>query len=246
VPYDINFIWRTGNEGLPHDQLSPYSYSDQSHRRIDKYLERYSKGYSVLIEKTVSNTIRIPFLLRHYPHAKFIFLYRNGFDVCESVMRQWELPVDQRYLIDKLKHVPLRHVLSYGLKFVTRNIKRDKNNFFWGVNYPGLKEHLSNASREEIVAYQWRYCVGKMLEDKMTIPRRNLMEIRYEEFVDDPKGIINKTMMFLGMEQKSRQIDYRRIRKDNVGKSGTRLTSSQKKVIYPIIKDIMTNLKYTI
>src|SRR5690606_10926125 len=156
VPYDINFIWRTGNEELPHDELAPIDYKVRAHRRITRYLAKYLGNSRFLIEKTVSNTIRIPFLLEHYPNAKFIFLYRNGMDVCESVMRQWNAPSDKRYLMKKLYHVPLREILTYGVKYALRTFGKKPHTYFWGVNYPELKSDAKTYPFEVLIAHQWK------------------------------------------------------------------------------------------
>jgi hypothetical protein len=244
VPYDINFIWRTGNEGLLNDQLTPDDYKIKSHKRIDSYLKKYKNGAPYLIEKTVSNTIRIPFLLKHYPHAKFIFLYRNGMDVCESVMRQWDTSNDKKYILRKLKHVPLKELISYGTKFVFRNWVRRKDRFFWGVHYPDLDKDLSDKSIEMIVARQWQYCVDRMLADRSIINDNALLEIGYEDFVLRPNETINNILNFIDPNLKMEKINMTNIKSGNIGKSASLLSNSQKEVIASIISQTMSQLNY--
>lgn len=245
VPYDINFIWRTGNENIPHDELRPEDFKFKSHQRIDHYLNRYLKGSEILVEKTVSNTIRIPFILKHYPDAKFVFLYRNGMDVCESVMRQWTASSDKSYLLEKIKHVPLKELLTYGIKVIARRFGK-KEKFFWGVNYPELKEDLARYPIEILVAHQWKYCVDKMLLDKQEINNDRLFEIRYEDFVLSPKQTINGLINFIDPSLETDEIDVTEIKQGNIGKSSELLSTSQHEIIGSIIGKTMEQLNYEI
>jgi hypothetical protein len=43
-----------------------------------------------LVEKTPANTLRVPYLARLFPDAKFVFLVRRGEDVVSSLMEGWE------------------------------------------------------------------------------------------------------------------------------------------------------------
>lgn len=245
VPYDINFIWRIRNENHENDELNENHYTKESHKKISNYLQRYHQDGSLLVEKTVSNTIRIPFLLRHYPKAKFIFLYRNGMDVCESVIRQWQRPSDTMYIWNKAKHVPLRVMFSYGLKYIYRNFKKDKNTFYWGVNYPGMHNDLQSHPLEVVVAKQWDYCVSKMLQDRKLISRSSLVEISYEDFVLKPYEVLGDIFSFLGMHLDD-QVEMSSIKKDNIGKSSQTLNPMQRGLIANIIRESMNRLNYTI
>lgn len=59
-----------------------------------------------IVEKSVSNAARIPFLERHFPNAYFIYIVRNGFAVAEGIrrradFRQWKNPYySEKYPIE--------------------------------------------------------------------------------------------------------------------------------------------------
>ena len=110
VPYDVNYIWRYGNEAYPDDAL-PVSLAAP---RIKAYIRRLlskqasmGTARSILVEKTVSNTLRIPFVREVFPEARFIHLIRSGRDVTESAMRMWLSPPDWRYLLQKARSFPV-------------------------------------------------------------------------------------------------------------------------------------------
>ena len=58
VPYDVNYIWRTGNERHPDDRLDPALCSDAIAKRIRRQLARQAGAHRdpecrFLVEKTV-------------------------------------------------------------------------------------------------------------------------------------------------------------------------------------------------
>jgi hypothetical protein len=242
VPYDINFVWRWGNESLEHDELSPANYSDKNKHRIHEYLERYAKKGDYLIEKSVSNTIRIPFLQRNYPDAKYIFLYRNGIDVCESVIRQWKAPLDGKYLLQKMRNTPPSLLINYGMKFLKRNLIKRKNDFFWGVNFPGMSKDLQFKSIEKIVAQQWTYCVGKMLEARESIDSGRLIEIKYEDLVYNSDAVLERIFKFIDPQFSIMRTDKALITSDHVGRGKSNFLEEQLIVILPIVESTMKKI----
>ncbi len=106
VPYDINYIWRLGNEAFAHDELPVNCLNPRIRQSIRKEIQRFDKQTPFLIEKTVSNCLRVPFVNAIFPEAKFIHLLRNGLDVVESVYRQWMASPDWRYIWRKGRAFP--------------------------------------------------------------------------------------------------------------------------------------------
>jgi hypothetical protein len=100
VPYDIGFVWRYGNQQVPHDVLDPATVTPRIQRFVRRYVDRYARsGGDVVIEKTVGNTLRVPFVHAVMPDAAFVHLVRDGMDVVESARRQWSAPPDREYLL---------------------------------------------------------------------------------------------------------------------------------------------------
>ena len=244
IPYDINYIWRWDNEFFPNDELTTDQYTAKTHQKIDNYLDSFRKNNEeFIIEKTVSNTIRIPFLLKHYPNAKFIYLYRNGHDVVESVMRQWTSISDKQYLWNKMKTIPIPLLMNYGIKHFIRNLNKKNKQHYWGVNYPEMFESKKVERLEEIVANQWVYCLSKMMADKSLIPKNNLVEIHYENLVTNPTKELNKLNILFNSTAISSEVELDMIKKGNIGKSNQKLSKEQMEIIDPIISDTVQLLK---
>ena len=108
VPYDVGYVWRTGNEDLPHDEISKVGVSERDAAWMRKTLptlaeKKASEMARILVEKSVPNSLRVAMLHRVFPNARFLHLVRDGRAVTESALRQWQEPADSGYLLKKLR-----------------------------------------------------------------------------------------------------------------------------------------------
>lgn len=190
VPYDVNYIWRYRNEGLRHDALPPESCTDRTAeyiRRCLKAAARYDGSAldrpTFLVEKTVSNCLRVPFIDRVFPDAVYINLVRDGRNVVESSVRMWQEPVSIGHVLEKVRYFPLRN-FSYAawyLKNVVGGwVARNKGVRVWGVRYSGIELDIRRLSVPEICAKQWRICVEQSANDLASISSSRVLSVRYE------------------------------------------------------------------
>jgi len=149
IPYDINFVWRYGNEKLNHDCLNPNLINKKNLTFIKKYLNKMhetkikNEKPSLVFEKTVSNSLRPLFVHKCFPNSKIILLVRNGYAVTESAYRAWTLPSKTMYLLSKLKYFPLicyKYAFWYLLQQVRRKVTKIRPT--WGPRYVGIDEDL--------------------------------------------------------------------------------------------------------
>ena len=143
VPYDIGYVWRAGALDHPNDALDPASLSPRVRDFIARFVDGYAEGQPpVVIEKSVGNTMRVPFVASVLPNATYVHLIRDGVDVVESTRRQWIAPADYRYLAGKARHFPLRMGPTYGRRYIgsllRRRVARDGRVANWGPRYPGI------------------------------------------------------------------------------------------------------------
>lgn len=163
IPYDINYVWRHGNERCPHDELGPEDIDDRTADHIRKTIERLAmKGREttppIILEKTVSNTLRVDMIRRVFPEAEFIRLERNGLDVVESSYRQWTMPPDRSYLVEKLRYFPVRE-WRYALWFAQNMLSRSDAPAIWGPRYDGIERDVSELGTAQTCARQWERSV---------------------------------------------------------------------------------------
>lgn len=204
VPYDVGFVWRYGNESVPHDVLDPASVTPRITRFIEHYIDGYAvPGTTTVIEKSVGNALRVPFVHAVLPDATFIHLVRDGVDVAESTRRQWLLPPDRRYLVEKTRHFPLRLVPTYGRKYAAsllrRYVRRDSRVGTWGVRYPGIDEDLRTESLLTVCARQWQTSV-EYARDAFRSIDAPVIELRYEKMVAAPQETLHGLLGDLGLE----------------------------------------------
>lgn len=68
-------------KGAPPEQIQ--LWKDSMELLIKKLTYKYKKP---LVMKSPGHTLRIPYLLDLYPNAKFLYIYRNPYNVCNSVL----------------------------------------------------------------------------------------------------------------------------------------------------------------
>lgn len=196
VPYDVNYVWRYGAETAPDDRLDPANLTARQSDFIRRTLPSLAgmKRQDVLIEKTVSNSLRVPYLAAVFPNARFVHLLRDGRDVTESAMRLWRAPPDWNGLFEKLHSMPLAnlgYVGWFGWNFFKGLVAGRKGGKVWGPRYPGIDEDEQTLSLAETCALQWRHCVETAVADLRNIPQERVFQLRYEDLVANDTAIRN-------------------------------------------------------
>ena len=247
VPFDVNYIWRIGQKQDQDDLLLPNMLTEPNKRLIIKQFNKFTSDAPILLEKTVSNSLRIPYVLEVFPNAKFVHLVRDGRDVSESVLRQWGEVREISYLFKKLKTFPLvpafSYLIDYGInwiKFALTNKGQDK--YIWGVKYPGYREDLKTLSVLEVCAKQWKYCTDQCSSDLAKLPSEKQIEIKYEELMQQPEKVIQKLAKFLTVDVNG--FDYSNLNTKNIGKYKAAFSKDQLDQILPILRPGLIKFNY--
>jgi hypothetical protein len=198
-------------------------------KQIIKIAKYKNKDAKVFIDKTPSNCLRIELLLRTFPNAKFIILNRNGNDVIKSSMVEWQGKAGkaldnaaQRKLSDigrmnrifrdklQLKNRIFDLYSSYEMLFqlnkCTNIFKRlilsnSKPNVTWGPRYIGIDESFENYSLEEVCSEQWIKCQDSVVENRCSIDDDKVLDITYENLIDNPRSVIARIFDFLNIDE---------------------------------------------
>jgi omega-hydroxy-beta-dihydromenaquinone-9 sulfotransferase len=137
---------------IKHKDLSK-SEIDDWYSSYDKLLKKSiinSQGERIIVKNPV-NTARIKQLLKLYPDAKFLYIYRNPYTVFHSTRR------------------------------------------FFQQLYPTLWMHkVDDAFIDTMILEVYNRLMNDYLEQKSMIPAENLMELRFEEFEQNPVMEIEK------------------------------------------------------
>ena len=123
---EINTIWRHGNVQHPSDEFTPamarpeVSYYIQS--QFD-WIARKNCAHWV-VEKTCANSLRVGFVDRIIPEAKYIFIRRDGLDSVCSALKRWTATLDIPYLARKARFVPFTDVPHYAFGYLCNRMYR--------------------------------------------------------------------------------------------------------------------------
>ena len=194
VPYDVNYVWRYGHEDAPDDRLDPAEMTQAQRAFIRKTIPQLAKAgpRDVVVEKTVSNTLRIPYAAKAFPEARFVHLIRDGRDVAESAMRQWQAPPDWSALFEKLRGMPLAnlgYVAWFAKNFVSGMARGRGGGHVWGPRFAGIEDFAATHTLAETCAAQWAQSVTQASADLAHLPEGQVYEIRYEDLIADARAL---------------------------------------------------------
>lgn len=237
IPFDINYVWRIGNENLSHDEIPPESITPKIMTRIRKYFKSCQHGKPFLVEKTVSNCLRVEAVHKVFPEAKFIHLYRDGWDVIESAYRQWVAPPDWRYILSKTRKYPLFMAFGYASSYAAKTIRQVLGGNHtsispWGPCYQGIHDDILAKPVLEVCAIQWARCVSRSVQALKVIPPTQVFHLRYEDFIHNPQGKLSEIAEYLGYDPKPYLNHiYHHVTSTNIGKGIMALSDEQIKLI---------------
>ncbi|GGL29635.1 sulfotransferase [Phycicoccus endophyticus] len=247
VPYDVTYVWRYGNDAMPHDRQLPAHAKPKTSRMVHTFFRRYANADGRLVEKTVGTSLRVGYVSTLMPGASFVHLIRDGVDVAESSRRQWLAPAELGYLREKVRHFPLRLLASYGRRFVRWNVAQrlrgDDRVASWGPRYPGMDSDVVTERLLTVCARQWANSVTLALADfrDYQIPH---VEVRYEDLVADPARVLRLVLEFSGLEP--RDEDLRRGAATITGGHGSRssLDEAELRLLDTEIGELQVELGY--
>ena len=210
---EINYVWRHGNAGHPNDEFGPELATSRVQWFIRGAFDREARraGCRWLIEKTCANSLRVSFVDRVIPDAKYIFLTRDGRDVVASARKRWTAPLDVRYVAKKARYVPKTDLPYYAARYfgnrMYRLVSGSKRLAFWGPQFAGIQNMLPTHSLEQVCASQWARSVARSIEAFDAMQPERVHSIRYERFVTLPREELERLIAFLGMDVQSTLLD---------------------------------------
>jgi hypothetical protein len=176
---------------------------------IRKYIRRQFRRLATkndlrfVIEKTCANSLRVGFVDRVLPEAKYIFIRRNGFDAIASATKRWTADLDLPYLFRKARFVPISDLPYYATRYARnrcyRLVARERRVAYWGPRFDGLDEVLKSGNVDEVSAIQWKRCVESAADAFETMPEDKYIDVEYERFVREPTRELKRIVDFVGL-----------------------------------------------
>ncbi|MFO1409548.1 MAG: sulfotransferase [Steroidobacteraceae bacterium] len=127
------------------------------------------------IEKTPKNALRIPFLQKVFPDARFIFLWRDPRENLASIIEAWRSGRWKTY---------------NGLAGFDGP---------WSLLLPPGWQAMNGRPLEEIAAFQWDAANRTALDDLQQLPRPQWTPLRYADLVATPRAAIERLCAFLDL-----------------------------------------------
>ena len=234
---EINYIWRHGNASWPSDEFP----KELATTEVSDYLQRcFAKRARIgslthVVEKTCANSLRVSFVDRALPNARYIFIYRDPIDAVASAARQWQAGLNIRYTLAKARFVPLSDIPYYGYRFLLNRLhkllSRDHRLASWGPRFEQMAELQREYTLAELCAAQWNACVTRAARAFLQMPQETVHAVSYEEFVASPSTGIEAICNFLRVPSNKPILEQAiaSVSRNSIGKGHRSINTSMKK-----------------
>ena len=195
VPHDVNYVWRYQQDVEMHDELDASQLTDEQKQYIQRTLIKMANvpANGILLEKTVSNTLRVPMLESVFPNARYVHLIRDGRDVSVSAMREWSAPMDYKRILQKLRSFPLgsaSYLFWYAKNWLAGMFSaKESTDRVWGPRYKSIAQDVKFKTLAQVCALQWKHSLEKASQDLLDIDQSRVFSIHYEDLVSNTEAI---------------------------------------------------------
>ena len=245
-------VWSWGHNYRLDDRLTGADARPRIARHIRQTFAHFlrASGRSRLAEKTPSNCLRLPFVFKVFPDARFVHVFRDGRGVVSSCQRMvTQRRPESRWFLPRLLGTPVwewpafvpRAWRTLGQRLTGRPMS------IWGPLPPGWREWVRNDSKHVLLARQWRGTIEPVLEFRQSVPRTQWLDVCYEELVCSPVQAAEQIMDFAELSNSDEVSEYFRVRSDP-GRSGAWRDELQADVLddlRPVLQDTLLKLGYS-
>jgi len=271
--YEPYFVWDRFFRMAPHDERSAEDATIRVKEQIFRDFKKYRKNKKcmVLIDKSPRNSLKIPFILKIFPNARFIHLLRDGRDVTLSINKEWHrrriIANDpeqggqfnhlkalrvlmnflnrQTFLEDKLRALWFETHGHFLNKSRQLNRIRWEGEIGWGPRFKNWQKVYAETSLLQFNAHQWTACIKRIQFDWSLVQQQNRLTLRYEDLITNPKKKINELIEFIGITCSKDFIESLPLLKaKNYNKWKNEFTSGQLESIYSILTPQLLTLGY--
>ncbi|MEM8852762.1 MAG: sulfotransferase [Pseudomonadota bacterium] len=223
--YENRYIWSYGQADRRCDVRGAEDATPRVQRYISAHFARRGERSktAVLIDKTPSNALRIPFLAQVFPDVLVLNIIRDGRDNMVSRARQRDLArvhgarggslvggtqlVARRILhLSRLMqrgNLPVDRLpvaLFDSVSGLTRHAL-GKGPPPYGERVAGLAACLASEGPDAAAAFQWRETVVAAHRAGRALGPRQYLEIRFEDLMTDPQRTLATVFSFIGCKQ---------------------------------------------
>lgn len=203
---EINYIWRHGNIRYPSDEFTPEMATVPVGSYIRRHFSKLARQQNVplVVEKTCANSLRVGFVDRVLPDARYIFIRRNGLDVVASALKRWNADFELLYIARKARYVPPADLPYYASRYLWNRVYRllsgRERLAFWGPRLHDIQRLLEQYTLAEVCGLQWQRCVESAAGVLDVMPADKVHSVSYESFVSSPVEELHRLADFIGLE----------------------------------------------
>ena len=190
--YEIPQFWNALYGPLNNDWASEAAAAEHASPEHRDAAFRYfyqRLGAGPVLDKTCINTMRVGYLHRLFPKARFVFIHRDGRDNVSSMMDGWRLGrTDGGFGLTQFHGAAPVPVAINGGEF-------KEWHFFLP---PGWRDY-NRAGLDEVCAFQWVSANRLALDARAQVPKAQWIEVRYEDIFDRPVEMFGAVFDRLGL-----------------------------------------------
>ena len=203
--FEPRTVWMYADPGRRHDRFDASDATPRVKAYIRRrFLARQRRAGARIMEKTPSNTMRLPYVHAIFPECKLIYVVRDPLAQVASSELRWKNAINRHRAWVRFLETPKTQLHHYvGKAFAdhfSKRVLRRPHVGVWGVRYPGIYEDLRAMPREQVIAKQWSACSRQMAEDIAALPERLVYQVRYEDLVADPGTHFEAMCRHVGVE----------------------------------------------
>ena len=268
--FEPYFVWDHYFRHYPHDERNEKEMTPRIKHQIYSAFLKFKKktGSKIIVDKSPRNSLKIPFILEIFPHARFIHILRDGRDATLSIHKEWDrikrivhtpnqkfayvkdLPGiinwlrKQPFFLDKMKSLWFETHYNFIDNSKHLNKLRWNGNIGWGPRFKHWEEFFNKCSLLQFNAYQWLNCVENVNKNWSKIPNGNKIEIKYEDLLKK-EGKIKEIIGFLGVKTDDHFLhSIPELKRDNYNKWQKELLREQANSLVHILTPMLIKLGY--
>ncbi len=250
---EINYIWRHGLKEIEHDAFDVSLVNSKKIEFIRQKFDWIRQKYNVenVIEKTCANSLRVDYVDGTVSNAKYVFIFRDPYDVVSSAEIRWKAKLDVKYTYDKAKFVPISDLPFYATNYFFNRIKKfvskEGRLSYWGPKYIGFEADAKKLSALEISAKQWLESVKASEQSFLKIENARYISVDYNAFVQEPKKELHRILSFLDVNVDDEMVSelVRNVSSKSIGKGRKALSEEEHSKINDIVGNKYDELKRT-
>ena len=203
-------VWMRGDPARDDDAIPAECATPDVCESIRKTIQQrvQAAGGGQFCEKTPSNCLRVEYVARVLPEAKFIVVVRDGRSVLRSSDEMQGQGINRRRLITRMREVPPWQWPKYApAAFETLGAKLFKRKLsWWGPKPAGWRETMG-MSKGARLGWQWSETLRSALDATAHFGQERVFQFRYEDMMSSPKQTMSALVDFCGFEHGQVMID---------------------------------------